>query len=202
MTLSSAASFLLFLLVDGAKASGLRQRQHRSAVVVADFTIDLRHSRCPGLVAQPAITDEALCASACEADPDCEVWQFCPAGKSCEKHDETFTGTGSTTRCWMSAAGTSRGMCLPEQGRKWLGAAREGSGRVPFRTSPVTTKRGFSGYLKQTLDDGTSIPPICSDAEALNRYVHKTAPPMQEESCCCCRTKTSHSLQTFHFDPI
>jgi len=137
------------------------------------FTLNLLHAACPGVSGRgkSEAPDMASCAALCEADPGCDLWQYCPylyEINSCLLHDQVSWTLGNQTRCYLSTATSSREICIPDKYWKWQGAARAGSTRVPVPTAPVSRKRGFSGYLFATDDSGKNEIRPCNDAAALD----------------------------------
>jgi len=170
------SSLLLLLLSNRVLASKaqIRGRHNRFLQTSTIFPVDVSDSICPGLVQKDKNTaeDATACASLCENDAGCDLWQYCPESKgSCPLPGEDQWTPGNWARCYVSVAEGSRDGCLPDHTNKWIGGARSDSTRVPTKTAePVSVKRGFSGYLN--VDVGETEPllaPVCADAEALGR---------------------------------
>jgi len=135
------------------------------------FRFDLKHAVCPGLEPVYNVDTPEACEAKCAEDLDCDVWQWCPAyddpakGKSCYTYESEWTW-GDYVRCYKTTAKSLQGkICKPDIYVRWIGGTKTAS-RIPQRTHPVATKRGFSGFLKGQTETGELIDP-CEDAKAL-----------------------------------
>ena len=146
----------------------IRSTDRKLAFTLDTFPVDLTHAVCPDLVgiSSSVAPNSTACEEICDFDPGCDLWQWCPYSvQSCLLHDRVSWTPGNWSRCYISRATTSRNLCEPDSNFKWIGAARGSSRhRVPTRSAPVTTKRGFSGFLY-----AAGGVPACADAQALGK---------------------------------
>jgi len=158
------------------------------------FSVDLAYAICPGMVGNGEARSAEACAELCDVDSGCDAWQYCPEDVgSCELPDGSRT-PGDKLRCYVTTSTSSKGKCLPDLRMQWIGAATPSSGRVPLRTTPVATKKGFSGFVWYTDVAGDSHL-SCDDAVALNRekgwYYTWTVRPSQGIYCIVSRIVTT-----------
>jgi len=129
---------------------------------------------CPQLsgLNRNQVSNADECASYCSDLDGCDLWQYCDSAfNSCPLYEGSFT-EGNWKRCYISSFISSRDMCLPDKTNRWIGKAIPSNDyeRVPSKTTePVSSKRGFSGYLNVVADDGTIIKPVCDDGKVLGR---------------------------------
>jgi len=142
-----------------------------------EFTVDVRHSRCPELTPVPR-KNASECAQHCANLEGCDVWQYCDfLSGSCELYENGKYSAGNWTRCFFSTIASSRERCIPERwSRNWIGGATDEFDRIPQKSQePIASKRGFSGFLKVALEENANLVataelnPICDDAMALGR---------------------------------
>lgn len=148
---------------------GAESARHRYLTQGNVFTVDLKNAICPDLNPVPGKNAEE-CQIHCSNLEGCDLWQYCDSF-SCPLYENGTYTPGDYARCYVSTASSSRGGCIPDKTDRWIGGARPEFARVPVKTAePSSSKRGFSGFLKITRDDGTTLlDPICNDAQILGR---------------------------------